>query len=389
MVSAASDLASSLNSGSATVTKGARAGRPEHRHLGRRDHSLLNEFTAANNSVVTGLQTGGNVASAEDTREIDRDPARATDRRLDRRRQRLRVHLHRQRRHPVPGCAERRLLHSDPDARRRRERRAGHRRRRADHRRQFADAHSVGRTRRLCSATRHARARISGPARRDRRRPHQRLRRKRSIGHADAALAARPVHRAGGDQPALDDGDDGSRRHDRGQSECRRGAGQQSESPPRRRHLRPGNPAYTYNSTGSANYTGRIQELAGEISASQSFNPSAGLGSSSSLADYANASVSRLQGENQQASDFLLSECARHPGDLGVVECDRRQSRRRDDEHAQPRKLLRLVGEALDHRHQHVLGLAGRRMTTMSAILSPARRWPRASCCRRCRPSRR
>src|SRR5271168_2267207 len=65
----------------------------------------------------------------------------------------------------------------------------------------------------------------------------------------------------------------------------------------------PGNPAYTYNSTGSASYTGRIQELAGEISASQSFDPSAGLGSSSSLADYANASVSWLQGENQQASD--------------------------------------------------------------------------------------
>ena len=65
----------------------------------------------------------------------------------------------------------------------------------------------------------------------------------------------------------------------------------------------PGNPAYTYNSTGSASYTGRIQELAGEISASQSFDPSAGLGSSSSLADYANASVSWLQGENQQASN--------------------------------------------------------------------------------------
>jgi flagellar hook-associated protein 1 len=65
----------------------------------------------------------------------------------------------------------------------------------------------------------------------------------------------------------------------------------------------PGNPAYTYNTTGSASYTGRIQELAGEISAIQSFDPSAGLGSSSSLADYANASVSWLQGQNQQASD--------------------------------------------------------------------------------------
>jgi flagellar hook-associated protein 1 len=65
----------------------------------------------------------------------------------------------------------------------------------------------------------------------------------------------------------------------------------------------PANPAYTYNTSGSASYTGRIQELVGEITATQSFDPSAGLGSSSSLADYANASVSWLQGENQQASD--------------------------------------------------------------------------------------
>jgi flagellar hook-associated protein 1 FlgK len=65
----------------------------------------------------------------------------------------------------------------------------------------------------------------------------------------------------------------------------------------------PGNPAYTYNPACSASFTGRIQELASQISASQSFDPSAGLGSSSSLADYANASVSWLQSENQQASN--------------------------------------------------------------------------------------
>jgi flagellar hook-associated protein 1 FlgK len=65
----------------------------------------------------------------------------------------------------------------------------------------------------------------------------------------------------------------------------------------------PGNSAYTYNTAGSAGYTGRIQELIGQISATQSFDPSAGLGSSSSLADYSNASVSWLQSENQQASD--------------------------------------------------------------------------------------
>ncbi len=65
----------------------------------------------------------------------------------------------------------------------------------------------------------------------------------------------------------------------------------------------PGNPAYTYNSTGAASYTGRIQQLVGAIGATQSFDPSAGLGASASLTDYANASVSWLQGENSQASN--------------------------------------------------------------------------------------
>ena len=65
----------------------------------------------------------------------------------------------------------------------------------------------------------------------------------------------------------------------------------------------PGNPAYTYNTTGAASYTGRIQGLIGQIEATQSFDPSAGLESSSSLIGYANASVSWLQAENQQASD--------------------------------------------------------------------------------------
>jgi flagellar hook-associated protein 1 FlgK len=65
----------------------------------------------------------------------------------------------------------------------------------------------------------------------------------------------------------------------------------------------PGNPAYTYNTTGSASYTGRLQQLVTAISATQSFDPSAGLGGSTGLSDYANASVSWLQGENQTASN--------------------------------------------------------------------------------------
>ncbi len=64
----------------------------------------------------------------------------------------------------------------------------------------------------------------------------------------------------------------------------------------------PGNPAYTYNSTGAASYTGRLQQLVSAIGTTQSFDPSAGLGASASLTGYANASVSWLQGENSQAS---------------------------------------------------------------------------------------
>jgi flagellar hook-associated protein 1 FlgK len=65
----------------------------------------------------------------------------------------------------------------------------------------------------------------------------------------------------------------------------------------------PGNPAYTYNTSGAASYTGRIQQLVAQISATQSFDPSAGLESSANLTDYANASVSWLQARTQQAND--------------------------------------------------------------------------------------
>jgi flagellar hook-associated protein 1 len=65
----------------------------------------------------------------------------------------------------------------------------------------------------------------------------------------------------------------------------------------------PGSATYTYNTTGSTGYSGRIQQLGSAIDAVQSFDPSAGLGVSDSLADYANNSVGWLQAQNQQASD--------------------------------------------------------------------------------------
>ncbi len=72
----------------------------------------------------------------------------------------------------------------------------------------------------------------------------------------------------------------------------------------------PGNPAYTFNSTGAASYTGRLQQLVAAVGATRAFDPSAGLGASASLAGYANDSVSWLQAENQQASNASAYQSA-------------------------------------------------------------------------------
>ncbi len=63
-----------------------------------------------------------------------------------------------------------------------------------------------------------------------------------------------------------------------------------------------GNPSYVYNSTGAAGYSTRLQQLDSQIDAPTAFDPKAGLGASSSLTDFATASVSWLQGQNQQAN---------------------------------------------------------------------------------------
>jgi flagellar hook-associated protein 1 FlgK len=60
---------------------------------------------------------------------------------------------------------------------------------------------------------------------------------------------------------------------------------------------------YVYNSTGAAGFSTRIQQMISQISATQTFDPSAGAGSSDSVADYASASVSWVQGQYQQATE--------------------------------------------------------------------------------------
>lgn len=64
----------------------------------------------------------------------------------------------------------------------------------------------------------------------------------------------------------------------------------------------PGNPAYTYNATGGAAFTDRIQGLIGSLGAGQAFNPSTQLSSSAPLASYAKDSVSWLEALRQSSN---------------------------------------------------------------------------------------
>jgi flagellar hook-associated protein 1 FlgK len=63
--------------------------------------------------------------------------------------------------------------------------------------------------------------------------------------------------------------------------------------------------AYVYNSTGAASFTGRIEQMVSATTSTQTFSAAAGLGTSDSLSDYANASVSWLESQHQQASNQL------------------------------------------------------------------------------------
>lgn len=60
--------------------------------------------------------------------------------------------------------------------------------------------------------------------------------------------------------------------------------------------------AYTYNSTGAASYTDRIQQLITNLGTARSFDPSAQLSQSASVTDYAKSSVSWLESLRQSAS---------------------------------------------------------------------------------------
>jgi len=72
-----------------------------------------------------------------------------------------------------------------------------------------------------------------------------------------------------------------------------------------------GNADYVYNPSGAAGYTGRISQLIGDLSATQSFSSAGGITTNASLGDYASASVSWLEGERSSASSQSSYQGAR------------------------------------------------------------------------------
>ena len=62
------------------------------------------------------------------------------------------------------------------------------------------------------------------------------------------------------------------------------------------------NSNYTYNTTGATSYTGRILQLIGNLSATQSFSATGGITTSADLSSYATASVSWLEAQRSSVS---------------------------------------------------------------------------------------
>jgi flagellar hook-associated protein 1 len=65
----------------------------------------------------------------------------------------------------------------------------------------------------------------------------------------------------------------------------------------------PGNPAYTYNAAGASGFSDRLNQLIDSLDTQQTFDPAAGAGAKASVADYAASSVAWLQAERKSASD--------------------------------------------------------------------------------------
>jgi flagellar hook-associated protein 1 FlgK len=65
----------------------------------------------------------------------------------------------------------------------------------------------------------------------------------------------------------------------------------------------PGNPAYVYNATGAAGFSGRLDQLIDRMTAQQAFDPVAQAGPTATLGGYAASSVAWLQQARKSAAD--------------------------------------------------------------------------------------
>jgi flagellar hook-associated protein 1 FlgK len=63
-----------------------------------------------------------------------------------------------------------------------------------------------------------------------------------------------------------------------------------------------GNPAYSYNPAGNPGFSGRLQQLIGNMDASQPFDPAAQAQASGSLIDFASSSVSWIESQRQDVN---------------------------------------------------------------------------------------
>jgi flagellar hook-associated protein 1 FlgK len=62
------------------------------------------------------------------------------------------------------------------------------------------------------------------------------------------------------------------------------------------------NSDYTYNTSGDASYSGRIDQLLSNLSTSMTFSSAGGIGTSGTLSDYATSSLSWLEGQRSSVS---------------------------------------------------------------------------------------
>ncbi|MBI1867109.1 MAG: flagellar hook-associated protein FlgK [Methylocystis sp.] len=102
----------------------------------------------------------------------------------------------------------------------------------------------------------------------------------------------------------------------------------------------PGNPAYTYNTTGAAGYSTRIRQLIAALTTAQTFDASAGLAPQQSMTSYATSSIGWLEAQRQQAhhsatyQTALLSQTSQALSNATGVNLDEQMSKMLDLENS-------------------------------------------------------